>query len=190
MDAALKRGEQTDKLKELVLLVCDLARGQERFGQVKLNKILFNIDFKSFAERGESVSGEDYQAQPLGSTLKRMLPILRELKQEGALAIKRVPVGDYVEERPEALRPADLGLFSADEIALIESEVEAAKLMTGTDMSEVSHEFLGWKVAAMGETIPYETVFAMKPRALTEEERAVGSDVIKRHAQRAAQIIY
>jgi hypothetical protein len=187
MDTALKRAEQTDKIKELILLVCERAENQVHFGQVKLNKILFNIDFKAYAQRGEAVSGQDYQAQRLGSTLRRMLPILNELEGEGALAIKRVPSGDYVEERPVALRPADVGLFSAEELALIEAEVEAARDMTGTDMSEVSHEFLGWKVAAMGETIPYETVFAMKSRPLTERERAVGNDVIKRHAQRPAE---
>jgi hypothetical protein len=186
MDAALRRAEQTDKLKELILLVCERAENQEHFGQVKLNKILFNIDFKAYAQRGESVSGQDYQAQRLGSTLRRMVPILEELEREGSLAIKRVPSGDYVEERPVSLRPADLGRFLAEELALVDAEVEAARDMTGTDMSEVSHEFLGWEVAAMGETIPYETVFAMKPRPLTERERVAGSDVIKRYAQGAA----
>jgi hypothetical protein len=183
-DEAIQRAKQTDKLKELVLLVADRAQSHEFFGQVKLNKILFNIDFKAYAETGESVTGQEYQAQPLGATLRRMRPVLDELQEEHALAIKRQETkGDYVEERPVALRSPDLGQFSAEELQLIDSEIAAAADMTGMDMSEVSHEFLGWKVAAFGENIPYESVYAMKPRPLTEEEREFGRDLVRRRAQ-------
>ena len=64
--------------------------------------------------------------------------------------------------------------FSAEELDLITAEAEDAKEKTAAEMADVSHEFLGWKVAALGENIPYETVFAMTPRPLTERERDVG----------------
>jgi hypothetical protein len=188
MDDAIRRAEQTDKLKELILLVAEQAKDHEFLGQIKLNKILFNIDFKAYAQRGESVTGQEYQAQPMGATLRRMIPVLEEMQQEEDLAIKRQPTkGDYVEERPVALRPPDLGQFTADELALVESEVDAARDLTGTDMSEVSHEFLGWIVAAFGENIPYETVFAMKSRPLTDEERDFGRQLIELRARGSSE---
>jgi hypothetical protein len=173
-EAALLRAEQTDKTKELILLVCELEDDADLFGQVKLNKILFNIDFKAYAKRGESVTGQEYQAQREGPTLRRMLPLLREMLADGDLAIKREPAGDYTQERPVALRAADLGVFDADELELINSEAEDAKGKTAAEMADMSHEFLGWRVAAIGETIPYGTVFAMETEPLTEEEREFG----------------
>ena len=180
LEAAVERAEQTDKLKELILLVADLESDAELFGQVKLNKILFNIDFKAYSQWGEGVTGQEYQALPQGPALRRMVPVIEQLRQEGALAIKREDVGEYTQERPVALRPPDLGRFTAEELELIRAEAESAKSLSAADMIDVAHDFISWKVAAIGETIPYETVFAMKPRPLTEREKSRGRELIER----------
>src|SRR5207249_1394411 len=47
-DEALRRAEETDKVKELILLVTERSEGDESFGMIKLNKLLFNIDFTQY----------------------------------------------------------------------------------------------------------------------------------------------
>src|SRR5439155_838680 len=113
----------TDKLKALILLVADLAKDHEVFGSTKLNKILFNVDFKMFAETGRAITGAEYQCLPHGPTLRKYVPTIEEMQQEQVLAIRHETIGDYVQDRPLALEPPDLGLFTADELQLVEREV-------------------------------------------------------------------
>jgi hypothetical protein len=162
MEAALERARQTD----------------ESFGMVKLNKIMFNAEFHMYSRTGDPITGADYQALEQGPALRRMVPLVIELEQETALAIKHESVGELTRNRPIALRTPDLGWFTADELSQIETGITEAWGKSAKDMSEVSHEFVGWKLSRIGETIPYETVFAMKPRPLTERERQIGHELI------------
>jgi hypothetical protein len=46
-----------DKLKELVVYLSSLSEGDEYWGAVKLNKLLFYIDFVASRRFGKSVTG-------------------------------------------------------------------------------------------------------------------------------------
>ena len=59
------------------------------------------------------------------------------------------------------LRKADVSHFTADEIVLVDTIIEAAAGLTGAELSEVSHEFVGWILARDGATIPYETMLVI-----------------------------
>jgi hypothetical protein len=182
MDAARERARQKDRLKALILLVSERERDDEYFGSIKLNKILFNIDFKTYAHRGESITGHEYQAEKLGPVLTAMVAVVDEMKTDGSLGIEPEQViGGYKQHRPVALQDADTSLFSADELARIEAEIKDARGKTAAEMTEVSHDFVGWKLSRFGETIPYETVYAMKPGKLTHRER----ELAREHASRA-----
>ena len=49
--------------------------------------------------------------------------------------------------------------FSEDEIAVIESAIQAFSLESASVLSRLSHQELGWRLAAWREVIPYNTVF-------------------------------
>lgn len=182
MEAARERARQRDRLKALILLVSERERDDEYFGTIKLNKILFNIDFKAYANRGESITGHDYQAEKLGPILTAMVAVLDDMQTEGWLRIEPEQViGGHKQHRPVALQEADTSLFSTDELGRIEAEIQDAWGKTAAEMTEVSHDFVGWKLAKFGETIPYETVYAMKPGKLTQRER----ELAREHASRA-----
>lgn len=55
--------EGTDKLRELVLYVCTASEGDESFGSVKLNKLLFYSDFLSYLQHGIPITGQEYQSR-------------------------------------------------------------------------------------------------------------------------------
>lgn len=185
-DDALKKAKQTDKLKALILLISGLAKDDETFGMVKLNKILFNVDFKAFSNWGRSVTEHEYQALENGPALRRMVGIVAEMDRDGSLEVRSEPVIDYKRDRPVALREANAGLFSEEELNLIREEIAAAWGKSADEMILLSHDYPGWKVARIGETIPYETVIAMDhPRPLTGRERRIGLELIEQVGERA-----
>ena len=59
--AAMRLPGGQGRLREMVLYVCAACRDAERFGKVKLNKILWRADFKAFAERRVPLTGRTYQ---------------------------------------------------------------------------------------------------------------------------------
>src|ERR1035437_1475045 len=50
-----------DKLRELVLYIATASEGDEPFGKVKLNKILFFADFEAYRRFVRSITGHEYQ---------------------------------------------------------------------------------------------------------------------------------
>jgi hypothetical protein len=76
------------------------------------------------------------------------------------LGIQEVPLrSGYVQKRTVNLRPPNLDVFSAKQIALVDAVIEALADADAAAVSTWSHMMVGWKVAEMNETIPYETVF-------------------------------
>ena len=55
----------TTKLRELILYLARESEGDDYFGVVKLNKLLFYIDFEAYRRFGKSVTEQEYQALPL-----------------------------------------------------------------------------------------------------------------------------
>ena len=79
-------------MEELILHVAEMSQADEKFGGVKLNKILFYADFLSYLKRGKSISGQEYFAIKDGPAPKRMLPIKKEMIKNGDIAIEKVAV--------------------------------------------------------------------------------------------------
>jgi hypothetical protein len=69
-----------------------------------------------------------------------------------------------------------LKAFSAEEIALVESVISDLWEQNAAEVSRISHDFIGWQAAAMGEIIPYETMF-LSDRLLTEAEYLRGAEL-------------
>lgn len=158
-----------DKLKELILYIARESEGDEHFGVVKLNKLLFNADFEAYRRFGESVTGQEYQALPSGPAPRQILPTLQDMQDQSELVIREESLYGYIQKRPLALRQADIHLFSQDEIALIDHILQRFRHMSATQVSDLSHEFLGWSLAEPGETIPY-AVALLGREELTEQE--------------------
>src|ERR1700720_1644773 len=77
------------RLREAILYVSHACEAAPLFGLVKLNKILWRADFESFAERGQPITGRQYQRLPQGPAPVEMLPLLNEMQAEGLIRIER-----------------------------------------------------------------------------------------------------
>jgi len=171
--------ENERKFRELILYICSKCASHPKFGAVKLNKILFYSDFLGHAQFGEPITGMEYQKLPKGPAPRKLLPVQRDMMAKGELVIQPRQFWTGKQQlRPVNLRLADLSLFSAREIALVDEIIENFRDLTADETSDVSHNEIGWKAARIGETIPYETVFisAEQPTGVDIERAAVVKD--------------
>ena len=148
------------KFKELVLHFsqASLEAGDEGFGMVKLNKLLYRADFESFRLLGHSITGATYERQEYGPVARQLPLALDELGRAGYLAWQHVPAGPYTRDVPEALEPPDLTLFSDAEQDIISTTMRELAALGGKSVSEWSHEeSAGWRINENGAEITYES---------------------------------
>ena len=158
----LPGGQQ--RLKELVLYVAEKSDDVERFGRIKLNKILWKSDFTAFKERGVPVSGRAYQRLEFGPAPVEMSPILAEMAQDGLIEWKTCSFGisddgkEIIERRPIAKVGPVLRYFSSDDLTYVDAAIDYYRYMTGTETSDDSHG-IAWKSRCNGDLMPYESAF-------------------------------
>ena len=168
-----------EKFRELILYVAQESEGDSTFGATKLNKILFFCDFLSYRAYGESITGQRYFKLPFGPAPRALVPVVNELIEEGAcIKVQRTHFG-FPQEKIIARREANLEVFRARDIALAAFVLHQLRDNDATQVSDLSHAFVGWQLAGEKEDIPYETVFLGDPQklVLTEEEIRYGQEL-------------
>jgi hypothetical protein len=170
--------ERTTKLRELILYISDHAQRDPCYAKTKLNKILFYADFIAYRRWGRSITEQEYKKLPFGPVPRDSERTLLGMREDGDLAIRKEDHYGHPQERPVSLRNPDLRDFSAEEIALVQQVIEDVWEMTATEVSDLSHRFIGWKAARLGEVIPYETALVFR-RPQTPEEAQYGVDMAK-----------
>ncbi len=144
------------KFRELILFISERSEGDAPFGSVKLNKLLFYADFLAYLKFGKAITWQKYQKLDQGPCPRRMVPVLRELEEDEEIVQVDRNYHGYTQKRVIALREPDLSVFSADEIALVTQILDEFKGMNAKQVSDTSHDFIGWQLAELGEDIPYE----------------------------------
>ena len=119
----------------------------------------------------------------MGPAPKALVPIRQEMIKSGELAIEK----RTFQHRPIALRDPNYMLFTAQEIAIVDTVIAALKGKTAETVSELSHAFLGWKAAwAEGQvtgvhvTIPYGSAF-ISNQPIDEFEEAHGMELVEKY---------
>lgn len=144
-------------LKEMILYVSAISETDPNFGKTKLNKLLFFCDFGAFQQLGASITGVQFVKKQHGPVPEDIDQLLHDMEKNGEIVIRRHSYFGKDQWKVIHLRSADLGVFQPQQISLIHRVVDEHKDRTASAVSELSHDFIGWKVAAMGERIPYET---------------------------------
>lgn len=168
-----------DKFRELLLYVARLAESDPRCGATKLNKILFYTDFTAYRSFGRSISGQSYRKLDHGPAPKGILPAVDALAASGSCAWAERSYFGFPLRRLVALREPDLSQFSPQEIDLVNRVIRDLWDLNATEVSDLSHRFVGWQVAELGEEISYDSVFVGEPRPLTDEETSWALDAIQ-----------
>src|SRR3954463_2620346 len=163
-----------EKLKELILYIAQESEGDSTFGATKLNKVLFFCDFLSYRAYGEPITGQRYFKLPFGPAPRALVPVVNELvEEEACIKVRRSRFG-LPQETIFAKREANLEVFRPRDIALAAHVLRQLRDNDAQEVSDLSHEFIGWQLAGDREDIPYETIFLGDPRRLTLTEEEIG----------------
>jgi len=169
------------RLREAALYVAQKAQVLERFGLVKLNKILWKADFSAFAERGVPVTGRAYQRLRLGPAPVEMRPLLAEMEQEGEIALEQTDFGitvdgiPVIERRPIALVDPTFRWFSQDDLAFLDASIDYYKDMSANKTSDDSHG-VAWSTRFDGDPMPYDSaLFSDEKPPMAQLLRMAGS---------------
>lgn len=169
------------KLAELILYISQKCADDPCFGATKLNKILYFADFLHYGNHGKPITGVEYQKLPYGPAPRRLVPVRRQLMENGELGIQPVELRNgSVQQRPVNLREPNLDLFSGSEIAQVDNVINCFAQSDTDTISGVSHKMIGWQVVEENATIPYPTVFISNPK-LSRAEIARGLEVAAKH---------
>lgn len=174
------------KFAELLIYIASKCSDDASFGATKLNKILFFSDFLAYANLGESITGAAYQKLDHGPAPRELLPALDVLRENMDAVVQVSNAHGYKQKRLVALRSPVLGLFSANEIAIVDDVIEGLRDRNASEVSRLSHILsIGWKLAKMRETIPYESVF-VSADVPTESDITRGQELAREHGWMAA----
>jgi len=171
----MRKGDER-KLKQLMLYI---SSKRPDISNVKLNKILFYSDFTAYAHRGRPITGVEYRRYEFGPAPVGIKGATIHLDRSGAAYVhpQRLPSG-AIKRILLPVEAADLSIFEAEEIAIVDQVMAECLDHTAPELSDMSHEFVGWKLAAQGEEIPYFTVLVDPERQeLAEDERAWAAQV-------------
>ena len=139
-----------DRVRETVLYLAAHVRGLYR---TKLNKTLFYLDFSSYRETGVGFTGLRYAKAPFGPVPDQFELLMAGLIDGGSLSLREQGNGQVV----VAERPANLAVFSASDMSLLESVCSFADgFASASALSDYSHGERGWLETEVGDLISYE----------------------------------
>jgi len=161
---------EEEKFKHLVHYICYRCHDPSMLGATKLNKVLLRSDLSAFVQWGKPITGETYKKQQFGPTPKHIQPVLKTLKKEGAIVERNAMFFGYPKKEYIALTKPDLGLFTADEISIVDEAIDyICREKTAKAASDETHDAI-WELALIGEDIPYYAVFASQLGEITDED--------------------
>lgn len=170
-----------DKFAELLLHVASRLQGDRAGGATKLNKVLFFVEFTHLRRHHQVVSGCQFQKLPHGPAPHQLLPVRRRLIDSGAAELIEEDFLGRPQHRLMPKRDADLTWFTDEEMQTVEDVLAQLEGMTGTQVSELSHQEPGWRLTEIGETIPFSTAFLDFPQTATPTSERLSQSVAERY---------
>jgi len=169
------------KLTELIVYVAGRLADDRAGGPSKLDKVLFFVDFTHMRRHRRPITGADYQRLPQGPAPSHLRDIRRRLIASGDAELVAEDFLGRRQHRLLARRPADLNVFSNDELSTIETVVDELSSMTAGQMTALSHDEPAWKHTGDGESIPYELAFVPREQVITPTARRLAEEVVARY---------
>ena len=158
---ALSKTPQTvsPKTVELIIYISYKLKDRPNYGSILLGKALCLIDSMSYFKTGFPITDLTYIKQEKGPTPHpaKFLSIRDELVSKGELEKIDTPFYGRAQKKYVAKREPKTDIFTPDEIFLIDEVLESISNMNATDISELTHQFVSWKVASDKEELPFYT---------------------------------
>lgn len=183
----MKAAYDAGKFAEMVLYVAARLQDDRAGGATKLNKVLFFAEFTHLRRHQRVISGCVFQKLPHGPAPHQLLPVRKRLIASGAAELIDEDFLGRPQQRLVPARDANLKVFSDDEMQTIEDVLAQLDGMTGTQVSELSHQEPGWRLTEIGETIPFSTAFLDYPQIQTPTSERLSESVAERYELAATE---
>jgi len=158
-----------EKFKDLVHYICHIA-DRDELGATKLNKILWYSDMVSYINHGVPLTGAVYIKRQFGPVPKDILRALKDLSEEGRMAVRDIPYFKDTKREYISLAEPDISRFDKSEISLAANIThDICHHHTATSISAATHDII-WELADIGEEIPYFAVYGAQLGEITEED--------------------
>jgi hypothetical protein len=169
-----------EKAEKMLMYLSQCSKQDPKFGTVKLAKLMFYSDFAAFKELGKPITGLEYKKLPQGPVPTLAKSIQDSLIERGDLDEREGSFGrKQLRPTKRFNRKAFSETFTDDELAIMDRTYCAIRPLKAGEVSDLSHEFLGWELAQDGEVIPYATCL-INPDRLTAKQRDYGEELIKK----------
>jgi hypothetical protein len=93
MRRTVDHGEE--KSRGLIVYIAHKTGDDPRFGDIKLNKVLYFADFRAYDELGQPITGARYQKLEWGPAPRALLPVRHELENDGAVRVTKRWAGTH-----------------------------------------------------------------------------------------------
>ncbi|MEI8229989.1 MAG: type II toxin-antitoxin system antitoxin SocA domain-containing protein [Candidatus Peregrinibacteria bacterium] len=151
--------ENVEKFKEVLLYVLGKVGALPNVGRTVLFKLLYFIDFDYYEKYEEQLMGVSYRKESYGPFPVEFAAIVAQMKTDGALQEIRGTYFDHEQIKYLPLRKPNLTAFRSNETQLIDEVMAKYATKSATEISDIAHRDVPWKVHAMHEVIDYESVF-------------------------------
>jgi len=173
-----------DKFRELIVYIASRSEEDQRFGAVKLNKLLYYSDFTAFSVLGKPITGASYQNLHEGPAPREFLTAQKAMLRKDVALEHRPYFGGTLQKRLVALRAPDMSDFTEEELRIVEGVILEFWNMNARQISRYSHDEYGWRLTDEGETIPYAASY-FYPGPLTQDQIVRGQEVASKHELQA-----
>jgi len=132
--------------------------GNEKLGIMKLNKLFYYLDFISYRDRAQSITGETYLHLPKGPFAEVLQDkILKKAKKDKLIAHTQDKSDKYgLRNRFVALRKYDLNVFEAYEQQLLQKVASNFKDWSTSQMVAQTHTEAPWVFSQPNKALKYK----------------------------------
>lgn len=180
-------GYDETKFAELLLYIAEPLQHDRAGGATKLNKVVFFAEFTHLRRHQSVISGCEFQRLVHGPAPRQLLPVRNRLIDAGHAELVEEDFLGRPQHRLVPKRIADSSVFSELERRTIDDVLGQLEGMTGTQVSELSHQEPGWRLTEVGETIPFSTAFLDFPQISTPTSKRLSASVAERYGLAAVR---
>ncbi len=144
-----------EKYKNAILFFVKYCNNQY-LGATKLNKLLYYLDFISYRDRGDSVTGDIYLHKQFGPVPSELDNILSELQSEESLNVESVDYGEKDGFRYDVKKSPDVSVFNPYEKKLLDDICKEFSLWSREKIVNQTHLEAPWFYSRPFEVVNYE----------------------------------
>lgn len=146
----------TEKYENAILYFLKYCNNQH-LGSTKLNKLLYYLDFISYRDRKESVTGDNYVHKRYGPIPANVDSVLGDLTKSGSVNIKSIEIGEGKDFfKHELLKQPDIAVFEKYEIELLDKICKEFSLWSTDKIVDQTHLESPWLYSKPFEEVNYD----------------------------------